>query len=513
LPQPARRSRELYLATLVTLFVSLIEWLFARNVTFCGTPDSCSYLALGESLSRHQGFRENFLFQYQFVSAHLPSHGIEYWRPGTSFLLLLAQPFGGVTLHSSLAVTMLAGICLALAAWRLAMNYSSDRRVACASYLLCLVLPTLWNGGLSPDSALYYGAFVAWFLALLRVDFRSQWEDFGALACVAGVSLIRNDAILLLVPLVCVLWMRRRRNQPRGSSLGYAALLLLGFVAANLPMPLIDHAILGKAFPPGTGGTLFLTDLSELVAYGAPVTLHTMLAHGLPALVKLRVATLPQMLYRIVWGMIGFGAIFIPVLALRREARPALPELTGGLAFVATIIGVYGLVLPAVGGFSALRSFNGLLPLTAVLIVAGIMALDASRSLRRTLFAGVFVFYLLAGIMGNRRAVAGLDEAGDNLRRVASALKRDGIEPGSAAVVMTKDAAQFSETTGYSAIPVPGNGWPAIKAALDDLKPSRVILSDTDYENLRGHLGPVPVEHVSGTNAVILNPRDVATAR
>ncbi len=505
MPPPARPSRELWIAALATFFVVSVEWFFARKITFCGTPDSCAYLELGESLSQHQGFRENFLFQYQFVAPHLPTHGIEYWRPGTSFLLLLAQPFGGVTLHSSLAVTILAGIALALAAWRIALDYSGDRRIACASYLLCLVLPPLWNGGLSPDSALYYGAFAAWFLALLRVRFRSVWEDLAALLSLAGVSLIRNDAILLLVPLVCVLWMRRRVGRS-GASPAYAALLLAGFVLANLPMPLLNHHVLGTAFPPAAGGALYLTDLSELSAYGAPATLHTLLAHGPAAFLKLRLATLPQMLYRIVWVIVGFGAIFLPILALRRSPKPRLPELTGGLAFLATILFVYGLILPAIGAFSALRSFTGLLPLTAVLIVAAIRSLDAGSATHRTLFAAVFTFYLLTGIMANRRAIADLDRSGDTLRRIASALRAEGLQPASPAVIMIDDAAQFSETTGYAAVPLPSNGSPAIASAVIDLKPSRVVLSDEDYEKFSRDLGPAPAKPVPGANVFILQP-------
>ena len=513
--QAGRRSREAWIATGVTLVIALLEWMMARRVTFCGTPDACAYLALGESLSRHQGFHENFLFQYQFVSTHLPTHGIEYWRPGTSFLLLLAQPFGGVTLHSSIIVTILAGICLSLAAWRIAIDYSGDRRIALASYLVCLVLPPVWNGGLSPDSALYYGAFAAWFLALLRVNFRSYWEDLGALVCVAGVSLIRNDAILLLVPLACVLWMRRRRKQANGASLGYLALMLGGFVVANLPMPLLDHAVLGVAFPPGTGGALYLSDLTELSAYGAPATLHTLLAQGPAAIIKIRVATVTQMLYRMIWVLVGFGAIFAPLLILRRNSgeRHTLPELAGPLSFLVTVVGVYGLVLPAIGGFSALRSFTGLLPLAAVLIVAGIVALDAAPRVRLTLCSSVFVYYLLAGVMANRRGAEEMEKAGDDVRNVASALRSQGIYPQSGALIMEEQAAQFSVTTGYSTVPVPSNGWAGFNAAVRDLKPTRVVISDPLYNNFRTQLEGVPAERVPGTNLFILNlaPQKLAT--
>lgn len=506
------RSREVWIAAAVTMAVLLIQWSMARHVSFCGTPDSCAYLALGESLSRHQGFHQNFLFQYQFVSPHLPTHGIDYWRPGTSFLLLLAQPFGGVTLHSSIAITMVAGVVLALAAWRIAMDFSGNRHFACASYLLCLVLPPLWDGGLTPDSALYYGAFVAWFLALLRVRSESYRKDLAALACVSAVSLIRNDAILLLVPLISVLWMRHRK-QPRGSGLRYSALMLAGFVAANLPIALINQRVLGHAFPPGTGGAIYLTDLAELTAYGAPATMHTMFAHGILALLNLRLMVLPQLLYRLVWVVIGFGAIFVLLIGFQAVAvrRRILPELTGGISFLTTLILGYGVVLPAVGGFAALRSCCGLLPLIAALMVAGIARLGASANLRRGLFAGVFAFYVGSGMTANRRGVEELNRSGDAMRRVAKALKGEGVEPGRGAAVMIADAAQFSETTGYSAIPLPSNGWRGLKAAVADLRPSCVVMSETAYQGLHGQLDNLAAERPASLNIVILRIKGTKT--
>ena len=373
LPEWVRARREVAFAIVGTVVTAATQLAMLRRVSFCGTPDSCTYLALGESLSQHRGFTENFLYQYQFVSHVLPTHGIDYWRPGTSFLLLLAQPFGGVTLHSSLVVSLLAGIFLSLAAWRIAMNYSHDRRIACASYLLCLMLSPVWVGALSADSTLFYGAFTAWFLALLRVRCKSYLEDFFALACVAVVSLIRNDAILLLVPLLAVLWMRWRHREQRGSSAGYLALLLVGFALANLPMHAIDYAVLGNASPSSTTGALYLRDLADLEIYNEPVTLHRLLLSGAGALIRSRLTVLPTIVYRLVFVLFGFAAIFIPLLGLRHsDGRKApMPEWIGGLSFFVAVVGVYAFVLPAVGAFSALRSFTGLLPLGATLAVAG----------------------------------------------------------------------------------------------------------------------------------------------
>ena len=333
------RNRELAVALIATFFVLIIRLWMGKRVTFCGVPDSCAYLALGESLSRHHGFTINFLYQYQFVGHHLPAHGIEYWRPGVSFLLLLAQPFGGVTLFSSMVIATLAGICLALAAWKIAMDFSGDRSLACASYLVCLVVPQLWNGSLTADSTLFYGAFAAWFLALFTVHFQGYVADVLALLCIAGVDLIRNDSILLLIPLLVVLWMRGRSGQKKGTSVLYAGVIILGYFAARVPMYIVSYGVLGKVFQSQSLHVLYLTDLSDLGRYNQPSTLHTMLAEGVVKLVKLRIATVPFIAYRMVFLEIGFAIVFLFALTLRgRDNEPeSLPELAGVVSFALAI--------------------------------------------------------------------------------------------------------------------------------------------------------------------------------
>ncbi len=368
------RNRERVIALAGTFVVLLVRLFFGRHMNFCGTPDSCSYLALAESLSHHHGFVENFLYDFQMDKLQLPSHGIEYWLPGTSFFLMLAKPFGGVTLHSSIVVATLMGIFLSAAAWKIAMDYSGNRRIACVSYLLCLVMPPMWIGSITPDSALFYAAFVAWFLALFRVRFRSYAEDALAFLCLVIANLIRNDVLLLLVPVLVVLWLRWRSGEKRGASPAYCGLVLAGFFAAMVPMHMIDYAVLGKAFPSGTSKVLYMNDLSDMSKYGEPATLHRMLSVGVGRLVKMRVAAFPLIVYRILFLLIGFAAIFLPVLGMRRERgeRAPTPEFAGGIAFAITLVLVYSFVLPAIGSFSALRSFGALLPLSAVLIIAGI---------------------------------------------------------------------------------------------------------------------------------------------
>jgi hypothetical protein len=508
-------SVPLLLAAVVTFVVTLLRVWIAKHATFCGSADSCAYLALGESLSHHHGFVQRFLYEYQFAAPHLPTHGIEYWRPGVSLILLAAQPFGGVTLFSSIVVTSLAAIVLALAAWKIAIDATRDRRIACAAYLLCLVLPAVWTASLMPDSSIFYGAFAAWFLALFQVRFRSYLWDVIALLCVAGVNLIRNDTILLLVPLIVVLWLRRRSGRPGGASTLYIALMLFGFFAAMLPMVLIQHAVLGKLSTSSTSHVIYLTDLSEFLRYGGPpVSLHTMLAFGIVKLIKLRIVTLPLIVYHLLFIHIGFCLMFLVTLANRRRLKPRanpLPELAGGLSFSLAVLAMYGLVLPAIGGFSAIKSLTSILPLAAVLIAVCIYNAAESSATATTLASMAVLLYIVAGVSLDRRDLTDLNRSGDSDRTVATYLTAHGATPAHT-LVMIDDSALFSETTGYAAIPVPSNGLPATQAAIADLHPDYILLDQGELTSspaqIQSTLHAPQIDQIPGTTifALTLTP-------
>jgi hypothetical protein len=507
LPNPAALPKAI--AAAVTLMVTLIRIWFGRHITFCGTPDSCAYLSLAESLSHHHGFVQRFLYQYQFVSTHLPSHGIEYWRPGEALILLLAQPFGGVTLFSSIFVTNLMAIFLALAAWKIAARTTANQRIACTAYLLCLVLPAIWSNSVAPDSSLFYGVFGAWFLTLFSVEFRSLLSDTLALLCVAAVNLIRNDAILLLLPLLVVLWMRRRSGATRGASTAYMALMGAGFFAAMLPMALLRYAVLGTFSGDQTSRVLYLTSLSEISRYGPALNLHTMLASGIGNLVKLRIETLPTIFYRVFFFQIGFSILFLPALALSRHnsaERRQIPELSGAFSFGLGVLGVYGLLLPAIGGFSALKSFTAILPLLAALIAAGIYKATKSESTAMALAAMTILLYVTLGITQDRVEQVRLNHTGEDDRRIASYLAAHGADI-TRSLIMTKGAAQFSETTGYAAIPVPTNGLVATQAAAHDLGAGYILLDDSEIapsaESVQAALHAIQSDHIPGTSTYV----------
>jgi hypothetical protein len=405
------------------------------------------------------------------------------------------------------------GVLLAAAAWRIAMDFSGDPKIACSSYLLCLVLPPLWNSSLQPDSTLYYGVFAAWFLALFRAKFDSYFKDALAWICLAVLNLIRNDTILMLLPVMVVLWMRHRTPGRRGASPAYISLVIVAFFAAMMPMSLISYLVMHKFSPGATYQSLYVTDISELTNYGYSLNLHTMLAKGISALIKLRAAALPMIVYRILFLLIGCGAIFLPALAVRRSGgqRAALPEMSGGIAFAVALIAVYGLVLPGIGTFSALRSFTGLLPLAAVLIAVAIGWVANDAAILRRMTATVFLFYLIAGLMEDRRDLSDMNVIGDSDRRIAASIQSRGGIATNGAVIMTADPAQFSVTTGFSAIPVPNNGSEAIRRAVLDLQPSEVLLDRKQVQSIEDELcfkfKTSDLEPVSGTDVFLVPAR------
>ena len=514
-PLPASPRKAYLLLVIGILTVLAVRISLLRQVSFCGVPDSCSYLSLAQSLDQHRGFQVHFADNLQLDHVTLPATGIEYWRPGTSFFLLLVRPFVPVTLHSSLFVTVLAGLLLAAAAWHIAVRFNGDRSLAAFSVLLCLVLPAVWDSSLIADSGLYYAAAVAWFLALFTVRSQGYFADALALVCVALAYLVRNDAVILIIPLLVVLLQRRRYAASgaipaRGSSPAYCVLIVAGFLLALAPMHLIDLSVLGQAFPHASSRVLFFNDLNDIGRYGSLANLHSWLAVGVGKLVKLRLVTLPVIIYRIIFVLTGFGLVFVPLLLVdKRSATPRaqLPEMEGNLTFLATVLVVYGLVLPAIGVFSALRSSFALFPFFAVLILVAIARFVPGRA-GRMLAAGVIVYYLVSGIAYGKRIVADLEKEGERTRHSGEFLHAQGVDLRTARVI-SDDPDQLSATTGYSTIQLPSNGVEAVALLAHDLHATHLLLDMSAHAmplaELQSHLHPVAVTSMPDSHIILLS--------
>lgn len=518
---------ELQLACLFALLITMARLWLAHPLRFCGTPDACFYLGLGQNLASGQGFYARFLYDFQLAHLSLPNTGIEYWRPGISLLLQVLRPFGGVTLGSSIVLTTLIGPVYAAAAWHVVRQNAGGRRLALGAFTLCLVAAPVWIGSLTPDSGLFYGTATAWFLALFTVRRQGTVQDVLALCCVAAAYFIRNDAALLLFPLGWVLWRRHRAGRAlpvashEGSSLLYAAAMFCGFALALVPMHLLYRHVLGVAFPSGTAQAFYLNDLSDFVRYGEPVSRHTLFAHGLKHLVLFRISTLITALYRIGALVIGYAAlIFLPGLFWPGRAgsplhspphshsRNGIPELAGPLAFLAVVFAIYMVLLPAIGGFSILRSVMSVLPVITVLVVLGIRRMVADQRLATVLTVTLIGTYLVGGVTADRREVEAANRIGDADRAAARTLAAAGATP-AAAVIMTPDPVQFSVTTGYAAIALPINGLDAVVAAAQRFHATHVILNSEDMpaspEDLKLRLQPIRSEQLPAEHLLILS--------
>jgi hypothetical protein len=150
-----------------------------------------------------------------------------------------------------------------------------------------------------------------------------------------------------------------------------------------------------------------------------------------------------------------------------------------------------------------------LLPLTAVLISAAVARATNHIYAGRGLIAAVIAFYAISGLMQDRRDLSGLNSIGDRDRRIATYLKSHGADPELGSLVMTPDPAQFSETTGFPAIPVPNNGLKAIRQAISDLRPNEVLLNEAQAQEFSDDSSSQPnrsaIEQIPETDVFVLS--------
>jgi hypothetical protein len=161
-----------------------------------------------------------------------------------------------------------------------------------------------------------------------------------------------------------------------------------------------------------------------------------------------------------------------------------------------------------VGVFSALRSSTALLPVASVVAIVAILRAAKTRQVAVVLTVTVIAIYMVSGLMDDRRSIDPMNQIGDADRAQAEALAAMGARPDGSALVMTPDPVQFSVTTGYPAIPMPGNGLDAITNEALDLHASHAILNG---EHLPGsptevtaRLHPVQTRTVPGQTVLLL---------
>lgn len=505
-------------ALLATFLVLAVRLAFAARVEFCGGADACFYFALAKELATRHDFLVNFVWNYQVDHVRLPSVAMEYWRPGTSLLLDLAVPFGDVTLRSSAVIATIATVLAALAAADLAWTMTRDRGVALLGYLIGLCLPSFWTIALSFDSAPFYGAAVAWFLALFTVRSESRRRDVLAILCVGAAYLIRNDAILLFVPFAAVLAKRMSEQAKRGAlrqELPYAIALVVGFVVALLPTHLLTYATIGRFTNSSIVGVLFFNDLGDFSRYGSAVDFATWMANGIGPLLKVRLSVLAEIVHHM---LVLFGepvtvmALIAAAFSLTRRGRAEFAEsLLGPLAFLVSIVAFYALVMPAIGGHAALRSYTGFLPILAALAAVGIARVAVSRLAFVALGVAVVSFSAMDGINGARNA---LNEDRRTLAEYRAEAQIIGRAGGSAttAIAMVQNPAPFTTTTGIRSIPLPTNGLAATRQAIKDFGATAIVTDKwSEPIGLATGVNALSTQDVPNTSKIVISLPPVAS--
>jgi len=454
-----------------TFAVLALRLAFARRVEFCGGADSCFYITLAREIVTRHDFLVDFVWNYQVPHVALPSPAMEYWRPGTSLLLDLAAPFGDITVRSSAAISAVFTIIAALAAADIAWTLTGDRWVSLSGYVIALCLPTFWTLALAADSAPFYGAAVAWFLALFTVRFRSRRRDLVALMCLSAAYLIRNDAILLGVPFAAVL-AKRIGNQLASDTvrrqLPYTMGLVGGFVLALVPAHLLTYLVTGQPANSSIGTVLFLNDLADFSRYGDNLDFATWMKQGIRHLVVVRASVFLQIVHHLL-VLFGGPATMMALIAalfggLSNRRAVFLSNLIGPFSFLVAMVLVYSVALPAIADHAVLRSFTGLLPVLAALAAVGSAEIAATRRGFVALAAGVAAFSAIDGV---DRARTQLDNGRKSLAeyRTEARIIEQASRPAGSALAMVRNPAVFTTTTGIRSVSLPTNGSLAVQAA------------------------------------------------
>jgi hypothetical protein len=497
------------LAITATLVVIGIRLAFAGQVRFCGGADACFYFALAREIVSRHDFLLNFVWNYQVDQVVLPSLAADYWRPGTSLLLLLAAPFGGITLRSDAILATAATLLMALAAADFAWSLTRQPRTTLLAYVIGLCLPTFWVIALQADSNVFYGAAIGWFLALFLPTRRSVARDALAIVCLAAAYMIRNDAILLAVPFAAVLAQRaidRRRAGVAGRD--HTPVLVVAFVLALVPTHLLIRYMTGHFSSGSIFSVLFIRDLTDFSRYGDRLDFTTWWAAGPATLLKERAAVLVQMLHHL---MMRFGEtatmlalVGVAVGAIVRPRADFARTVIGPAAFLLSLILVYGLVLPGIGDHSVQRSYTALLPIVAALAASGVEEIARSRAAWLALAIAVVGFSAFDGV--NRARVALDDGRKEQAQYDAEAHFIRGASPDpAAALAMVANPAVFTTATGIPSVSLPTNGPAAVRQAARDFK-ATAIVTDRWSDVLRNdkELAAAPKQDVPDSRLVVI---------
>jgi hypothetical protein len=506
------RGLPLLLAAVATAIVLGIRLVFASKVQFCGGADACFYLSLAREIAFRHDFLLNFVWNYQVDHAQLPSAALEFWRPGTSLLLVLASAFGDITVRLGAVLATIATILTALAAADLTWTLTRNRWTTLLGYVIGLCLPSFWPLALSADSAAFYGAAVGWFLVLFTVENRSRLRDHAAIFCIAVAYLVRNDAIVLAAPFAAVLAIRtmdQRRSGTLRRNLPYTLQLAAAFLLALVPTHLLIWFATGRFGNGSTEAVLFFRSLADFSRYGSRLDFAAWAAAGFGSLLEERLSVLVQITHHLlvrfgepatVMALVGTAAAMFP------RSRPGFARnLIGPLVFLISIVSAYAIIMPGIGDHSALRSYTGMLPVLAALAAVGIVEAAASRPTLIVLAIGVVAYSAIDGV---NQARTMLNDDRESLAEYeAEGRIVEGMKLGhGAALALVQNPAVFTTVTGIRSIPLPTNGPSAVRKAADDFGATAIVVDKwSEVGNASDWLRAAPRQDVPNSRMTVIS--------
>jgi len=266
--------------------------------------DAAHFLNLAREVSRGHGFVNVGAWPAWMKPATLPMPET-FKEPGYPYLIAWLTPLAHDPFRAGQLLSLIAGILLPLALYRLARNLGADRTTAFVAGVLCAGSPRLINQSVRVmvDSLFPLAITLAFAAAAWRPpDPGHAWRRDALTGALLGGALLLRGAALLAIPAVAMLLLSGRRGRRAWAGLGLA--VLAGMLAAS-PFLLRNLRMFG---------TLFYSDVG---AYGIWPYVDTLrFSHGLdrpPAPFGFALTHIPDLVQHSVWSARYFFVDVLPI--------------------------------------------------------------------------------------------------------------------------------------------------------------------------------------------------------
>ena len=331
----------------------LVRWWAAALVVFPIPEDSAYYVGVARHLLAGQGLVTDALWSYGTTPLVLPRPAFELWGPLPSLvaagpMALLGPSFGAAQLMS-----VLAGVAVALLAWRLAADLATERglppnrarNLALGTGLAVAVYPLLVLHSTLPDSTMLFAALAlgVCLLAtrLIRAPAAGSLRDprlWGLGVLLGLAALTRSEAIWL-----ALVWAILVLRVPTATWSTRLRLLLLPAVVALVlytPWLVRDVLVFGSPFPGQALSNALWLRPDDLSAWLNQPSWAQFLAAGPGVFWELRLAAFWHNLFDVLLlpaaPVALVGLVALPTFARSRALRPVL--LVATLLFASTVL-------------------------------------------------------------------------------------------------------------------------------------------------------------------------------